>query len=94
MAALRLAVNNLLPQRHSRPYQTMYYGSNGSKATDWSRIGRASSEVGAIRAAVVRLVTGQYYKAVVHGEDGQVLYTLTRDRSAIKIFGQFMLMEA
>lgn len=93
MAVLKLAVNNSLPQVHPRPFQTMYYRSATCKVQDWTRVGRASSGVGAIRAAVVRLVTGQYYKAIIHGESGEVLYTLTRKGSEIKIFGMFMVME-
>lgn len=90
---LKLAVNNVVPMAHPRPYQTMYYRSATCKIQDWTRVGRASSPVGAIRAAVVRIVTGQYYKAVIHGESGEVLYTLTRKGREIKIFGMFMVME-
>lgn len=88
---LKLAVNNTLPVVHPRPYQTMYYRGTSDKVHHWTRVGRASSKVGAIRAAVVRLVTGQYYKAIIHGESGEVLYTLTRKGSKIEIFGQFLL---
>lgn len=93
MTKLRLAVNNVAPVVQTRPYQTMYYGSAAAKIQDWSRIGRASTNVGAIRAAVVRLVTGQYYKAVIHGESGEVLYTMRRVGRKIEIFGMFMLPE-
>lgn len=93
MAVLKLAVNNTLPKVHPRPFQTMYYGSANDKIGDYSRVGRAASNVGAIRAAVVRLVTGQYFKAVIHGESGEVLYTLTRKGREIKIFGLFMTLE-
>ena len=93
MVALKLAVNNVAIAAHPRPYQTMYYGSSNSKITDWSRIGRASSKVGAIRAAVPRLVTGQYYMAVIHDEDGAVLYTMRRVGRKIDILGLFMTPE-
>lgn len=78
---------------HPRPYQTHYYGSPLSKITDWSRISRASTPVGAIRAATVRIVMGQYRKAIVHGLDGEVLFTITRKGREIKIFGRFMIPE-
>lgn len=93
MAKLRLAVNNSVPVPHPRPFQTMYYRSVTNKIQDWTRIGRASSNVGAIRAAIVRLVTGQYYKAVIHSESGEVMYTLIRRRNVIKICGLFMQLD-
>jgi hypothetical protein len=71
----------------------MYYGSVNAKITDWSRIGRASSRIGAIRAAVPRLVTGQYYKAVIHDESGAVLYTMRRVGRKIDILGLFMQLD-
>ena len=93
MAALRLAVNNTLPKVHPRLYQTMYYRSVHGRNTEWTRTGRAASPVGAIRASVVRLVTGQYHKAIIHGESGEVLYTLARKGREIKIFGLFMELD-
>jgi hypothetical protein len=38
-------------------------------------------------------VTGQYYKAIIHGESGEVLYTLTRKGRETKIFGLFMELD-
>lgn len=73
-----------------RPFRTFYYRGTHTKISDWSRVGHAGSPVGAIRAAVVKLVIGQYSKAIVHGEDGEVQYTITRSGQTIKVFGQFM----
>jgi hypothetical protein len=89
MAELKLVVNNPVPSPHPRPFQTYYYRSCADKPGDWSRIGRAASPEGVIRASVVRLVTGQYAKAVVHREDGVTLYTLTRKARKIDIIGLF-----
>lgn len=94
MAQLKLAVDNTATTvTHPRPFQTMYYKSANDKGMSWSRIGRASSKIGAIRAATVRLVTGQYMRAVIHGEEGQRLYTITRVGRKIEIFGLFMMPE-
>lgn len=89
VAALKLVVNNPVASQHPRPFQTYYYRSCADKPGDWSRIGRAASSVGAVRASVVRLVTGQYAKAVVHGEDGVTMYTLIRKARRIEIIGLF-----
>ena len=93
MVALALAVDNTLPVVHPRPYQTMYYRSTSDKIQEWTRVGRASSPVGAFRASAVRLFTGQYMKAVVHGVGGEVLFTLYRKGDTIRIVGMFMLPE-
>lgn len=93
MAALRLAVNNVSPRVHHRPFQTMYYRSGRCKVSDWNGVGRAGSSVGAVRAAVVRIFTSQYYKAIIHDEDGAVMYTITRTDNAIKIFGLFEVLD-
>lgn len=68
----------------------MYYTSGTAKMEHWSRSGRAASPVGALRAAVVRLITGQYYKAIIHGESGEIMYTLIRKGRRIEIIGLFM----
>lgn len=89
MAALELVVTNPIPSPHPRPFQTYYYRSCTDKPGDWSRIGRAATDVGAVRASVVRLLTGQYAKAVVHREDGVTMYTLIRKARRIEIIGLF-----
>ena len=89
VAALKLVVNNPVASQHPRPFQTHYYRSCADKPGGWSRIGRAASPTGAIRASVVRLVTGQYAKAVVHNEDGVTMYTLIRRARRIEIMGLF-----
>lgn len=65
-----------------RPYRTLYWTAPGFSAPDAQ--GAAASEVGAIRAATVRLFTKQYRVAQVV-EDGAVIYTLVRNFKGIGI---------
>lgn len=74
---------------HPRPYATHYYAAAGDNVKDWSRIGRASSPLGACRAAVTHLLRGRYEAAVVHGPGGEIMFRLRREKNSIQIFGLF-----
>lgn len=86
-ANLKLVVNN--PIRHPRPYTTMYYHSGRDLETAWARVGRASSPLGAVRAAAVQLLRGRYACAIVHGTGGEVQFRLRRTKNRIEILGWF-----
>ena len=73
-----------------RPFKIYYYQASNHVGADWHKISHAGSKVGSIRAAIAKVVMGQYYKAIVHGEDGVTLYTITRNGSAIKVVGVFL----
>lgn len=73
-----------------RPFKTHYYQQANHSGKDWCKISHAGSKLGAIRAAVAKVFSGQYFKAVVHDEYGVTLYTVTRIGSTIKIVGIFM----
>ena len=69
-----------------RPWAT-YYFAGKYKPGDWSRIGRASTLHGAIRAALRHLLEGQAQNAVVHNEAGIVAARLSREGNIIRIVG-------
>lgn len=56
-----------------RPYQVLYFLRCGTKLHDSQ--GHAGSEMGAIRASVVRIFLGQYSLAQVF-ESGVLIYTV------------------
>lgn len=72
------------PVAHARPFATYYYGIR-SAAHDWSRIGRAVTERGAIRAAVMRIVDREYHEAIIHNEEMVVVARIMRERNKIVI---------
>lgn len=85
----RLKHSDAIEHTVVRPYQTAYFGSVNDKASDYSKIGRAKTPAGAVRAAFWRLLIGQYTMAVVHGLDGEVMFRLTRKGRTIEVFGWF-----
>lgn len=74
-----------------RPFRTYYYDRSepDTKPEDWSRIGRAASDIGAIRAAVVKVITGVYRSADIYGENGIRKYRIRKGRTAVHILGYF-----
>ncbi len=70
----------------ARPFATYYYQGKPGKG-DWSRIGRAATHNGAIRAALRYLLEGTAQNALVHNEDAVVVARLIRDGSVIRIVG-------
>lgn len=80
---------NTAPAAHvvsPRPYQTYYYGLRAAE-TDWSRIGRASSVRGAVRAAVGHIIDRTYHSAVIHNEEGLRIIHVLRRKNTIVIIG-------
>jgi len=77
-----------LPSPHPRPFSTYYYGPN-SRVSEWSRIGRAASLRGAIRAATLHLFDGTYTKAVVYDETSLEIAHLIHQAGGIRISGVF-----
>jgi hypothetical protein len=74
---------------HPRPFSTYYYQGLRANPQDWSRIGRASSLRGALRAAVSHLYDGTADKATIYGENGVALAHLTHKPTGIHILGVF-----
>ena len=96
MSHLRLVTTNERSRpgpvvQHPRLIRTFYYERTepDTKPEDWARIGRAASDVGAIRAAVVRIITGQYRSADIYGEDGIRKYRIRKGRTTVHILGFF-----
>jgi hypothetical protein len=71
---------------HPRPWRTFYYTPR-SAIHEWSRIGRAGSLKGAIRAAVRHLLDGPVTQARVCDEDGLERATVLRKGNRITIVG-------
>jgi len=69
-----------------RPFST-YYFVGKYKPGDWSRIGRAATLHGAVRAALRHLLEGRAQNAVVHGPDEVVVARLSREGNIIRIVG-------
>lgn len=72
-----------------RPFQTYYYSSKNFREDDWSRVGRASTGIGAIRAAVVNILRGRYKAADIYGAEGYRLYQVRLTKNQISIIGYF-----
>lgn len=74
-------------QAYKRPYSTHYYSLSDDKDPSYSSHGACSSEMGAIRATVVRIFIGQYKKALVHDRDtGNLLYTIKIGPGGLQVF--------
>jgi hypothetical protein len=71
--------------RYVRPFRTFYYDSPNCKETEWSKIGHACTRIGALRAAVVKMLNGTAYHVDVYGEDGVRVAYATRKGSKITI---------
>lgn len=71
---------------HPRPWRTFYYQPR-SRISEWSRIGRAATLKGAIRAALRHLLEGTATQARVCDEDGLERAALIRRGSRITIVG-------
>jgi hypothetical protein len=59
-----MALPKLSHAAHPRPFATYYYEAVRHAEKDWSRVGRASSMRGAIRAAVGHIIDGKYSSCV------------------------------
>jgi hypothetical protein len=77
---------SVAPSAHPRPWRTFYYTPR-SAIHEWSRIGRAGSLKGAIRAAVRHLLDGPVTQARVCDEDGLERATVLRKGNRITIVG-------
>jgi hypothetical protein len=69
-----------------RPFATYYYQGKPGKG-DWSRIGRAATHNGAIRAALRHLLEGTAQNALVHDESAVVVARLSREGNIVRIVG-------
>lgn len=65
-----------------RLYTTCYYLKGQDEP---HQLGHACTEVGALRAAVVRIFLGQYQRCVVH-KNGVRILTIVRRRRTISTF--------
>lgn len=69
----------------TRPFTTYYFHSRSdAEKEEYSRIGRAGSEVGALRAAIVRVFLGQYTQATVYLNMVPVM-TIAKVRGGISV---------
>jgi hypothetical protein len=73
--------------RRPRPFRTYYYTSLRHKETEWARIGHACTMVGAIRAAVVKILNRHMERADIIGEDGVRIAWVRREKNRIVIWG-------
>ena len=72
----------------SRPFRTLYFASQSfADKNQPSRVGHSSSHVRACHAATLHLLRREHLVAVVYGEWGQRLTTLTRKGRQITIAG-------
>jgi len=75
-----------LAQSHPRPFATYYYASVRDATKDYSKIGRASSIRGAIRAAVGHIFDGKYSSCDVYNvETGMYSCSIKRQGDRINI---------
>lgn len=58
-----------IAQSHPRPFATYYYASVRDASKDYSKIGRAGSLKGAIRAAVGHIIDGKYSSCDIYNLD-------------------------
>lgn len=58
-----------IAQSHPRPFATYYYASVRDATKDWSKVGRAGSLRGAIRAAVGHIIDGKYSSCDIYNLD-------------------------
>ena len=100
MTAIVLAFNPTVPPAvdgrsdSGRPFRTYYFHEKTTtNSTEYTRIGRAGSEVGAIRAAVVHLLTGRYGAADVYDLDGVRLFRIRKTANTLSVNGYFKPLE-
>lgn len=77
-----MKTNLKVAPRAARPYKTVYYDQD--RGGGWVGQGSAASEVGAIRAAVVRVFVDQYRRAEVY-EEGVLIYTVRHAPGGLRI---------
>lgn len=79
---------------HPRPIRTLYFDTR--KPTDTTshvRIGRASTQIGAIRAAVCNVLLGKYRAADIHNDAGVRLYRVRFSGRKLEVLGYFHDLE-
>lgn len=74
------------------PFATYYYEAVRNAEQDWSRIGRASTMRGAIRAAVGHILDGKYASCIIHdlNAGGVCVARVFRRGRDIAIIGCFL----
>ncbi len=80
-------------EANARPIQTYYYDTRLFAVDEWARIARAGSDVGALRGAVVRVMTGQYQAADVYGPDGVRRYQVRMERGNLVVHGRIKALK-
>jgi hypothetical protein len=53
-----------------RTFRTFYFTSLRDPEHKWARVGRACTRESAVRAAIVKVLLGQYEKVCIVNEDG------------------------
>lgn len=74
---------------HPRPFKTYYYATKETDNGFHVRIGRASTDIGAIRAAVVNILIGKYQSADIYGADDIRRYLIRFNKGNLSIIGYF-----
>lgn len=72
-----------------RPFATHYYEHHLAVVGEYSKVGRAATELGAIRAAVVNVLRGKYSRADIYQEDGYKLFSVVRIKNQLTVHGLF-----
>lgn len=94
MAAVLKLVNPPKSKDHPRPFRTLYFDTRKlTDRTEHVRIGRAGSQVGAIRAAVVNVITRKYGAADIHNDAGVRLYRVRFSGRKLEVLGYFHELE-
>ena len=95
MSAKLKLVHDASKIAHPRPIQTYYFGvQDPSKQSEWSRIGRAATHLGALRAAACKVLIGQYKSADIYNESGVRTYMIRRKGNRLTVIGYFDRLEA
>lgn len=95
MSAKLKLVHDASKIAHPRPIQTYYFGvQDPSKQSEWSRIGRAATHLGALRAAACKVLIGQYKSADIYNESGVRTYMIRRKGNRLTVIGYFGRLEA
>lgn len=69
-----------------RPIETLYFKAVADRGKDWYKTTHSATKMGAVKAAVGKIMKKIYYKAHVRMEDGSQI-TITRVGRKIEIVG-------
>jgi len=80
---------------HPRPIQTYYFGvQDPTHRAEWARVGRAATHLGALRAAVCKVLIGQYKSADIYNDISIRVYKVRKKGNQLSVIGYFGRLEA